>query len=287
VTIVVTGASGFVGAALVRRLSTDKMPTVAVGGPRGQKPEFNSAVTWISYRDDFTDLASRIAEHRPTTVVHCATHYVLAHKPSDIEPMLGANLHFGTQLLESLGVLGTHFVNLSTFFQHQRTATGDPTSLYAASKLAFSSIARWYGANTNIKVADLTLFDTYGPGDRRKKLIPSLLASAQSGETLRLHSASAEVDLCYVDDVVSAIAQVMHGQLTGNWSVRSQQPVTVADIAREIESVTGRHVVSGFGDGISVAELPADTPPLLAGWQPTVGLCEGITRCWEAIQASA
>jgi len=46
-------------------------------------------------------------------------------------------------------------------------------------------------------------------------------------------------------------------------------------------------VVSGFGDGISVAELPADTPPLLAGWQPTVGLCEGITRCWEAIQAGS
>lgn len=263
------------------------MPTVAVGGPRGQKPEFDTDVTWISYRDDHADLVSRITDHRPTTVVHCATHYVLAHKPSDIEPLLRANLQFGTQLLESLGVLGTHFVNLSTFFQYQRTVTGDPTSLYAASKSAFSSIAQWYGANTDIKVADLTLFDTYGPGDRRKKLIPSLLACAQSGETLRLRSASAEVDLCYVDDVVSAILQVIRRQLTGNQSVRSQRPVSVADIAREIESVTGRHVVSGFGDGVSVAGLPADTPPPLAGWQPTVGLREGITRCWEAIQAGA
>jgi len=287
VTIVITGASGFLGAALVRRLASDKTPTVAVGGPRGQKSEFESGITWVAHSADPERLARQIAEYKPTTVVHCATYYVLTHRSSDLKPMFEANLHFGTHLLEQLTAIGTHFVNLSTFFQHQRTATEEFTSLYALTKSAFSSIAQWYGENSNINVADLTLFDTYGPGDRRKKLIPSLLACARSGETLELHSASAELNLCYIDDVISAISLVIQKQLSGNWSIRSHQTVSVADIARMTEEVTGRHVVSAFSDLKTVPRLPSVVPPPLSGWQPNVGLPDGIARCWKALQAGA
>lgn len=286
-TVVVTGASGFLGSALVKRLLSDDTVTVAISGPRTRKPDFAAGVTWIDYQADLPSLAKQIAERNPRVVVHCATYYVLTHKPNDVAPMFDANLRFGTHLLESLSATSTHFVNLSTYFQLQRSATGDYTSLYALSKSMFSSIAQWYAANTSVKVADLTLFDTYGPGDKRKKLIPSLLACAKSGEFLKLNSTSAAVDLCYIDDVVSALALAVKNQLTGSWSVRSSQLMTVADIARAIEGVTGRQIVGECNNNKKVSELPAEAPPVVPHWQPNVGLLEGISRCWKAIQAVA
>lgn len=284
-TIVVTGASGFIGAALVRQLSTSAIETVAVGGPQGHQPRFSNDVSWLTYLTDHSVLARKIAELKPRAVVHCATRYVLAHEPSDIKPMFEANLHFGTQLLESLSTSGALFVNLSTYFQHQQTSSGGATSLYAVSKSAFSRVVEWYGANTDINVSDLTLFDTYGPGDRRKKLIPSLLACAWSGDTLELRSTSTVVDVCYVDDVVSAITSVIQQHHTGSWSIYSRERVTVGDVARVIERVTGRRIVRGFQDASPVSALPLEVPPMLTGWQPRVDLLEGITRCWKAMAA--
>lgn len=251
------------------------------------RPTFSGDVTWLPFCADLEALAHQIADQKPSVVVHCATHYVLSHEASDITPMLDANLRLGTYILESLKPLGAHFVNISTYFQHQKTENGHSTSMYAVSKSAFSSIVQWYGENTALDVADLTLFDTYGPGDARKKLIPSLLASARSGTTLELRSASAAVDLCYVDDVVDAIAKVISQRTTSNWSVRSGRTMTVAEIARVAEEVTGRRVVDSFGDSVSVAGLPTEVPPTLSGWRPNVELPEGIARCWQASKASA
>jgi len=282
VTVIVTGASGFLGAAVVRRLSSQGLPTVAVGGPQLRRPLFEHDVTWLPYGANFAALAHQIAEHKPSTIVHCATHYVLSHEPSDITPMFDANLHFGTQILESLRASGTHFVNVSTYFQHQKTGKGQSTSMYAISKSAFSSIVQWYGENTALEVSDLTLFDTYGPGDERKKLVPSLLTCARLGTTLELRSALAAVDLCYVDDVVAAVASVISDRTTGNWSVRSGRPITVANIARTTEEVVGRRLVSRYGDSESVAGLPSEVPPTLPGWRPKIELSEGIALCWNA-----
>jgi nucleoside-diphosphate-sugar epimerase len=236
---------------------------------------------------DYSELAKAVASTKPEVIVHCATHYVYSHEPSDIAPMFDANLHFGTHILEALRTSDAQFDNISTYFQHQRTAKGQSTSIYAISKSAFSSIVQWYGGNTALKITDLTLFDTYGPGDERKKLIPNLLACARSGTTLELRSASAAVDLCYVDDVVAAIDLVVSKRKSGSWSVRSGHPITVADIARTTEEITGRRVVDKFSDSLVVAGLPMEVPPMLPGWRPNVELREGIARCWQAVKDDA
>jgi len=287
VTIVVTGASGFVGTALVGGLSSAGVTTVAVSGPQSQQSEIGKSVSWLPFNNDVDDLVRQISALRPRAVVHCATHYVRTHNASDLKLMFDANLVLGTHLLEAFSEVGTHFVNLSSYFQHQRTESGGATSLYAVSKAAFLTIAYWYNENTSISTSDLTLFDTYGPGDKRKKLISTLLACAQSGETTRLHSASAVVDLCYVDDVVSAILGVLTDQLVGSWSIRSNQLSSVAEIAQIVEEVTGRRVISGDANHTEIPTLSTETPPMLPGWRPTIGLHEGISRCWKAMQAGA
>lgn len=283
-TIVVTGATGFIGSEVIKELSRLGERTLAVSGPRSTQLVKYHNVEWLAYDSDLIDLTRRVAQVPPTAVVHCANHYVLHHDAKDIDPMIDANIRMGTLLLGALGDEGTHFVNLSTFFQRQGAEGVHPNSLYAATKQAFTEIARWFGTHSNIRVCDVTLFDTYGPGDRRAKLIPKLLKSARSGEMVEILTPDAEMNLCFIEDVVAAIAHIVARGITGEWSVRAAANCRVAEVVSEIEAVTNRKVVEKFGTGQPHASPRLDGPPVLNDWSPVWSLRMGIEACWKSQQ---
>ena len=283
-TIVVTGATGFIGSEVIKELSRLGERTLAVSGPTSTQLVKYHNVEWLAYDSDLEDLTRRVAQVSPTTVVHCANHYVLRHDAKDIDPMIDANIRMGALLLGALGDEGTHFVNLSTFFQRQGAEGIQPNSLYAATKQAFTEIARWFGTHSNIRVCDVTLFDTYGPGDRRAKLIPKLLKSALSGEVVEILTPDAEMNLCFIEDVVAALAHIVARGITGEWSVRAAANCRVAEVVSEIEAVTNRKVVEKFGTGQPHASPRLDGPPVLNDWSPVWSLRMGIEACWKSQQ---
>jgi nucleoside-diphosphate-sugar epimerase len=277
VTIVVTGATGFIGSEVIKALSRLGERTLAVSGPRSTQLVKYHNVEWLAYDSDLEDLTRRVAQVSPTAVVHCANHYVLHHDAKDIDPMIDANIRMGALLLGALGDEGTHFVNLSTFFQRQGAEGTQPNSLYAATKQAFTE-------HSNIRVCDVTLFDTYGPGDRRAKLIPKLLKSALSGELVEILTPDAEMNLCFIEDVVAALAHIVARGITGEWSVRAAANCRVAEVVSEIEAVTNRKVVEKFGTGQPHASPRLDGPPVLNDWSPAWSLRMGIEACWKSQQ---
>ena len=283
-TIVVTGATGFIGSEVIKELSRLGERTLAVSGPSSTQLVKYHNVEWLAYDSDLEDLARRVAQVSPTTVVHCANHYVLHHDAKDVDPMIDANIRMGALLLGALGDEGTHFVNLSTFFQRQGAEGTQPNSLYAATKQAFTEIARWFGTHSNIRVCDVTLFDTYGPGDRRAKLIPRLLKSALSGEIVEILTPDAEMNLCFIEDVVAALAHIVARGITGEWSVRAAANCRVAEVVSEIEAVTNRKVVEKFGTGQPHASPRLDGQPVLNDWSPVWSLRMGIEACWKSQQ---
>lgn len=283
-TIVVTGATGFLGSEVIKELSRLGERTLAVSGPRSTQLVKHHNVEWLAYDSDFEDLTRRVAQVSPTAVVHCANHYVLHHDAKDIDPMIDANIRMGALLLGALGDEGTHFVNLSTFFQRQGPKGTQPNSLYAVTKQAFTEITRWFGTHSNIRVCDVTLFDTYGPSDRRAKLIPNLLKSALSGEMVEILTPDAEINLCFIDDVVAAITHIVARGITGEWSVRAAVNCHVAEVVSEIEAVTNRKVVEKFGTGQPHASPRLDGPPVLNDWSPVWSLRMGIEACWKSQQ---
>jgi len=283
VTIIVTGATGFVGSALIRNLALTGARVIALAGPRFKQVADTANVEWLKHQGDVEEFSRLVAEISPTTVVHCASHYVLRNTIKDIDPMIDANIRVGTVLLQTLAKQGVHFVNLSSFFQKQGNDGQLPNSLYATTKQAFADIVRWFGVNSRIRTCDLLLFDTYGPGDQRRKLIPELLSCAATGGTLDVQSPSAEMNLCYITDVTAAIVQVINQETTGVWSIRAEFNTKVSDVVAEIESITGRRIVGQFGYAAPHALPRLDGPKVLAGWKPKTNLRDGLTKCWHQL----
>jgi nucleoside-diphosphate-sugar epimerase len=65
---------------------------------------------------------------------------------------------------------------------------------------------RGYAAFAPLRAVTLKLFDTYGPADRRRKLLTLLLEASERGERLAMSPGEQRIDLLHVDDAVAAFA---------------------------------------------------------------------------------
>lgn len=268
--VLVTGASGFVGRALVPHLGELGVDVVSVGRPG---PDAVGAI-------------EQMADAQPDVIVHLATMFVAEHQPEQIPDVIRTNVEFGTLVNEAALRADATLVSIGSSWQHYEGRAYDPVSLYAATKQALSDITEYYVRVRGLKHREVVLFDTYGPGDPRPKLVPSLLAAARSGEPLPMSDGEQLIDLTYIDDVAAGIAMVaLDADALESSVLRTWQPLSVRDVVAALEAAIGRPVPVQWGVRPSrPREMRSDwvfgASP--SGWIPRVELVDGLQRTWAA-----
>jgi nucleoside-diphosphate-sugar epimerase len=289
-TALVTGATGFIGGHLARRLSGDGWTVHAlVRATTRRRPAPPIEVHPIP--PDTDDLVGLVRELTPSVCFHLATDFRARHAPGDIDAMLDANVTFGTRLAEALTEANRcPLVNAGTAWQHFEGRDYGPTSLYAATKQALEDILRFYAEVAGLPVATLKFFDTYGPGDPRPKLVPLLVGALHRGEAVELSSGEQVVDLLHVDDAVEGLLAVASFLAGGDgspaqFSAHSDSPVTVRRLVDLLGHVTGRTLQVRWN---ARADRPREmlTPwrfaPRPPGWTPSVALADGLRSLTDA-----
>ncbi len=273
--VAVSGATGFVGRSVVPLL----VERGCVVEPLGRDV---SALAPSAVVD-------RLREFAPDVVLHLATHFLAAHEPDDIPALIRANVEWGTVLAEAAADTGARLVAIESAWQHVDGASYAPVSLYAATKQALADVLRYYADVRDLDVRSVTLYDTYGPGDVRPKLVPTLLRAARDGRPLEMSDGRQLIDLTYIDDVARGIADVALAAASPTSSVlRSWSPLTVRDLVARVEDVVARPLDVAWDVRPSrPREMRTDwvfgeSPP---GWAPRVPLDEGLRRMWEAVRA--
>ena len=170
--VLVTGATGFVGRSLVPALRDRGCTVATVGRTEAGTPP--------------SDVVAGIVDFAPTAVVHLATRFIAVHAPADIPDLVRSNVEFGTLVAEGAAQAGARLVSTGTAWQHFEGHEYDPVSLYAATKQALAAIVDYYVAVQGLAACEVTIFDTYGPGDTRPKLVPSLMRAALDGRALQM-----------------------------------------------------------------------------------------------------
>lgn len=285
----VTGATGFVGSNLTRRLVADGWQVHAIIRPDSnldQLRDIVSTVTLHSFNGSTENMLEIVRRSNPSTVFHLASLFVSEHQPKDIEPLIHGNLLFGTQLAEAMAVNGVeNLVNTGTSWQHYENDEGNPVNLYAATKQAFEAILQYYVETKCLKVITLKLFDTYGPADPRPKLFSLLTHLAKSDENLDMSPGDQLIDLVYIDDVVAAFIQAADRQqglrigTSESYAITSGEPLKLRDIVKCFETVTSTLLsIKWGGRPYRNREVmkPWDSGESLPGWRAEVSLVEGI-----------
>ncbi|HDL8396290.1 TPA: NAD-dependent epimerase/dehydratase family protein, partial [Yersinia enterocolitica] len=204
--ILITGASGYIGSNLACYLNSNGFEVF--GLIRSEVVDENKIKLLSGVKLEILDeknLCSLVENINPDIVIHIASLTSVTHDYSTIENLLRSNIEFPTKLLEAMEVAGVKkFINTGTTWQNYNSADYEPVNLYAATKQAFEDILKYYIFAKGFSSITLRLFDTYGPNDTRKKLIPLLDRLAETKESLDMSEGNQEIELVHINDICSA-----------------------------------------------------------------------------------
>jgi nucleoside-diphosphate-sugar epimerase len=244
--VLITGATGFIGSHLARRLIKDGWQLHAVirnSSKYDLIKDIKNSVHFHVYNGTIESMQKILAVSQPEIIFHLASLFLSQHKPEDITRLIQSNIVFGSHLVESAVNSGCRqFINTGTSWQHFENNDYNPVNLYAATKQAFEDILKFYVEANGLKVITLKLFDTYGPEDTRPKLLNLLKRAAETGEPLYMSPGEQLIDLVHIDDVVEAFCAAQQffdkteGPLMKEYGVTSGNPVSLKEFVLKIEN---------------------------------------------------
>ena len=202
----VTGARGFLGSHLCRRLLAEKAEVHAVSRVRCQGGE-DSVHWWQCDVVDAVAVQDLISRVKPDVVFHFGGVVTAAPDVQLVAPTFHSLLTSTINLLTAVTDVGRGRVVLAASLEEPTAGTADtlvPGSPYGAAKLAAGAYARMFVKLYGTPVVSLRPFMAYGPGQNATKIIPYTILSLLRGEAPQLSSGDRALDWVYVDDVIDA-----------------------------------------------------------------------------------
>jgi nucleoside-diphosphate-sugar epimerase len=283
--VLVTGATGFIGAHLVRRL-VDGGNTVHATSRRPPEGD-GDGVVWHALDLGEGGAAGRLVrEIEPHRIYHLASHVAGARDRALVLPTFHANLASTVYLLEAAAEVGVErFVQVGSLEEPDGQGPPEPpSSPYAAAKAAASSYGRMFHRLYGTPVVLARLFMVYGPAQPDvRKLIPYLVLCLLRGEEPKLSSGLRPVDWIYVDDVVEGLVRcgTAEGLAGRRVDLGSGELVTIRGVVETLYRQLAPSVEPPWGtlpdrpfEQVRKA-LVEETEELL-GWRPRTGLEEGL-----------
>ena len=283
--ILVTGASGFIGPHLCRRLCRSGADVHAISRKAYSSNE-NCPHWWHGDLTDISTVHNLLNTIRPDVIFHMAGR---ADGTRDLElvlPTFHSNLTTTVNLLTVATEIGCRRILLPGSLEEPDVANTEvvPSSPYASSKWASSAYARMFHKLYKTPIVILRVFMTYGPGKQdTRKLIPYVVTSLLSGQTPKLSSGQRKIDWIYIDDVIDGLisaaqAPDVEGRMI---DLGSGSLVSIQTIVKQLVNMTDSNLKPLFGtapdrpmEQVRVANT-ANTRALI-GWKPKTPLERGL-----------
>jgi UDP-glucuronate 4-epimerase len=307
--VLVTGAAGFIGMHVARRLLADGHEVMGLDDLNGYyDPHLKQAriaqlEAFSNFKFEKMDIADRqsvaelFAAHRFPAVVHLAAQAGVRHSLIDPHAYADANL--------------TGFLNVLEGCRHSRVPfrasdnVDHPLSLYGATKKANELMAHAYAHLFALPATGLRFFTVYGPWGRPDMAMWLFTEAIMQGRPIKLfNNGQMRRDFTYIDDVVEAVVRLIPRPPAGNsvWSgdapdpatsrapwhvynIGNSQPIEVTEVVRLIEAAIGKPPIRELlpmqpGD---VPETYADVADLerVVGFRPKTPIGEGVRRFVE------
>jgi NAD dependent epimerase/dehydratase len=312
-TVVVTGAGGFIGSALVEHLVADgaRVRAVLRYTSRGKRGGLELMPADVLEQVDITlgdvrDLdAMREVARGAHAIFHLAALVGIPYSYEHPQEVIDTNIVGTSNILLAAKELATlERVVITSTSEVYGSALHVPMdeqhplqaqSPYSATKIAADALALSFYRSFSLPVTVVRPFNSYGPRQSARAVIPTIITQALVGSTLQLGTLETTRDFTFVEDTARGFAAVgASEQALGEVvNVGTGIEVSIGEIVAKVGEIVGHELVV-VGDEQRVRPVKSEVSRLcadntkaaaLAGWHAEVSLDEGLRRTTEWIQA--
>lgn len=289
--VLLTGATGFLGQHLVPYLDRAGFDTTllvreAYGMGHALPPSLahrrrHLQLVFADLRN-FRLTSRALAEAEPDIVIHLASAGVT-------DPYLAVDRALRHNTVSTINLIRAtfrHAPSTERLIVARTPGERGPTNAYQASKAAAWSFCHMYAHQKQWPIVGAMVFQTYGPGQPSRTLIPSALDAASKGSDFPMTSGAQQRDWIYVDDVMDALLTLVKSDIKPATTVDigTGRSTSVLNVVRSIYDLIGR---GGRPLPGALAERPGEDKRQIAdatttfervGWRATVSLKDGLQR---------
>jgi dTDP-glucose 4,6-dehydratase len=306
--VLITGSGGFIGSHLTERL-------VELGARTRALVRYNSlgAWGWLDHsplRNDMEVIAGDIRDHDSMLqamedieiVFHLAALIAIPYSYHAPVSYVRTNVEGTLNVLQAARAKGVELVVHTSTSEVYGTAKYVPIdeahplqgqSPYAASKIGADKIAESFYLSFELPVVTLRPFNTFGPRQSARAVIPTIISQCLQGDTVRLGNLYSTRDFTYVADTVEGflLAASTSESVGKTINLGFSQEISINELAKLIARLIGRPVTFYSEEQrirpemSEVERLVADNKLALTllGWTPTITLQQGLEKTVEWI----
>ncbi len=311
-TVVVTGSGGFIGSHVVERLvregaSVRAMLRYTSRGQRGcldfvpNDVLANVAITLGDVRDfDAVREVMRGAD----AIFHLAALIGIPYSYEHPQEVIDTNIVGTSNILLAAKELGSLerivLTSTSEVYGSAITVPMDENhplqaqSPYSATKIAGDALGVSFARSFGLPISIIRPFNAYGPRQSARAVIPTIIAQAVSGATLKLGTLETTRDFTFVEDTARAFVEIGGAEAALGEIVNagSGREVAIRDVVLKIAEITGRDLGIEVDQqrmrpqNSEVSRLLSDSSKAerLAGWRAETLLDEGLRRTVDWIR---
>ncbi len=293
-TILLTGATGFIGKHLLPLLHERGHRVLAVGRHRPEAlPDADFLSADLLDANALARESSRMAE--ADVLIHLAAAIPQSSVPGDsLEAMRKANVTSTRTLLDVLPPSVRHIVFASTldvygspqFLPVTEEHPLDPLTAYGRAKVETEELLRRICTEQSRSLTILRLTQIYGPGEASIKAIPRFMDAIAAGTAPTLFGDGSELrDYLYVADAARAFALAVEKETAGTFTIASGSSVSVRHVLELLLEVSGSPLMPVFRERQKPRiDFVFDTGRAQAAlaFTPTISLHDGLQAHWNA-----